>query len=438
MNKRIVIKDLKFVTFVDLKSYVIILFLSIITNLFSQYNENNWIISASFDAVDLYPIGTKVYAPYFPQGEFFEDLFNVSDHWNFGGPSVSISKLIYKGLYFGTEISINRIKKIEGQDNIDFPFYAGEVFVKKTFYFTKKVRPFLKLGYGISGIDRGLFEDTIPFNQYFSKTLSPGLGVQFRITNHFGFEISSSFNKAIDENGITHLRHKASIYLGLGDRDKDGDGVINRKDKCPEIPGLPEFNGCPDNDSDGIPDLEDKCPNQSGEKSNDGCPEENKVLKESKMIPEENEESSFGLVSPTFSQNTTNPKEESYNHERLKSLEVTQEKINANVQVPSFDMGEVPVSELNVVENSKGNNGLEIVAGNFFSVIAGSFRKESNALKMLEKLKGEGFDGASLAKQSREGNYRVAYGRFDSKLKAMQLYYYLTQTLGLEAWYLAE
>ena len=101
-------------------------------------------------------------------------------------------------------------------------------------------------------------------------------------------------------------------------------------------------------------------------------------------------------------------------------------------------MGEVPVSELNVVENSKGNNGLEIVAGNFFSVIAGSFRKESNALKMLKKLKGEGFDGASLAKQSREGHYRVAYGRFDSKRKAMQLYYYLTQTLGLEAWYLAE
>ena len=438
MNKRIVIKDLKFVTFIDLKSYVIILFLSISTNLFSQYNENKWIISASFDAVDLYPIGTKVDAPYFPQGEFFEDLFNVSEHWNLGGPSVSISKLIYKGLYFGTEISINRIKKIEGQDNIDFPFYAGEVFVKKTFYSTKKVRPFLKLGYGISGIDRGLFGDTIPFNQYFSRTLSPGLGVQFRITNHFGFEISSSFNKAIDENGITHLRHKASIYLGLGDRDKDSDGIINRKDKCPKIPGLPEFNGCPDSDSDGIPDLEDKCPNLSGEKANKGCPEENKVLVESKMIPEENEELPLEVVSPTFSQNATNTKEESYNHQRLKSLEVTQEKIKTNEQVASFDMGEVAASELNVVENSKGNTGLENVAGDFFSVIAGSFREKSNALKMLDKLKGEGFDEALLAKQSPEGYYRVAYRRFESKRKAMQLYYFLTQTLKLEAWYLAE
>ena len=134
MNRRIELKDLKFITFVDLKSCVIILLLLISSNLFSQYNENKWIISASFDAVDLYPTGPKVDAPYFPQGEFFEDLFNVSDHWNLGGQSVSISRLIYKGLYFGTEISINRITKIEGQDNIDFPFYAGEVFVKKTFY----------------------------------------------------------------------------------------------------------------------------------------------------------------------------------------------------------------------------------------------------------------------------------------------------------------
>ena len=313
MNKRIVIKDLKFVTFVDLKTYVIILFLSISTNLFSQYNENKWIISASFDAVDLYPTGIKTDAPYYPQGGIFEDLFNVSDHWNFGGPSVSISKLIYKGLYFGTEMSINKIKKIEGQDNFNYTFYGGQVFLKKTFYSTKKTRPFLKLGYGVSGIDRGLFGDTIPFSQYFSKTLSPGFGVHFRITNNFGFEISSSFNKAIDFGGITHLRHKAAIYIGIGDRDRDGDGIINRKDKCPKIPGLPEFNGCPDNDGDGIPDLEDKCPDEPGEKLNNGCPEKDEALDENNLKSDKNKELQLGVVSSTFSKNTTNTKEESGN-----------------------------------------------------------------------------------------------------------------------------
>ena len=68
---------------------------------------------------------------------------------------------------------VNKIKKIEDQDNIDYPYYSGEVFLKKTFNSRKKLRPFIKSGFGISGIDRGLFGDSIPFNQYFSKTLSP-------------------------------------------------------------------------------------------------------------------------------------------------------------------------------------------------------------------------------------------------------------------------
>ena len=317
MNKKIKISNFQFGTSFILKTYIIISLLLFCTNSFSQYNENKWIISASFDAVDLYPTGIKTDAPYYPQGGIFEDLFNVSDHWNFGGPSVSISKLIYKGLYFGTELSINKIKKIEGQDNFDYTFYGGQVFLKKTFYSTKKARPFLKLGYGISGIDRGLFGDTIPFSQYFSKTLSPGFGVHFRITNNFGFEISSSFNKAIDFGGITHLRHKAAIYIGIGDRDRDGDGIINRKDKCPKIPGLPEFNGCPDNDGDGIPDLEDKCPNEPGEKLNNGCPEKDEALDENNLMSDKNKELQIGVVSSTFSKNTTNTKEESGNQEVL-------------------------------------------------------------------------------------------------------------------------
>lgn len=325
--------DLSLPSFFELKSYIIILLLLITTNSFSQYNENKWIISASFDAVDLFPTGPKIDAPYYPQGEFFEDLFNVSDHWNFGGPSISISKLIYKGLYFGAEMSLNKIKKIEGQDNIDYPYYAGQVFLKKTFYSTKKIRPFIKFGYGVSGIDRGLFGDTIPFSQYFSKTLSPGIGVQFRITDHFGFEISSSFNKAIDINGITHLRHKASIYLGIGDRDKDGDGIINRKDKCPKTPGILEFNGCPDSDSDGIPDLEDKCPNEPGEKLNEGCPEKDEVLNENKIIPNKNKEIQLEVVSPTFSVNSTNTKEKSENKVSEDVLGISSsitDKINEN------------------------------------------------------------------------------------------------------------
>ena len=288
--------------------------------LFSQKNENQWIITAGYSAVDLYPSGAEIGRPYFPQGEIFEDFFNVSDHWNFGGPTISISKLISKSFYLGIEMSINDIKKIEGQQKIDFPYYSGEVFVRKTFNNKKRLRPFVKSGFGISGIDRGLFGDSIPFSQYFSKTLSPSFGAQFRITNHIGIEVSSSFNKALDKKGISHLRHNFSVYLGLGDTDKDRDGIINRKDKCPKIPGDPEFNGCPDTDGDGIPDPEDKCPEVSGELVNNGCPEAEDLSDENKTLDDENLKTQIGTESPTISYNISSIDQQS-SEDKLGALE---------------------------------------------------------------------------------------------------------------------
>ncbi len=54
--------------------------------------------------------------------------------------------------------------------------------------------------------------------------------------------------------------------------DTDRDGVPDLEDRCPEVPGLPQFQGCPDGDGDGIPDAEDACPAQPGPKETQGCP----------------------------------------------------------------------------------------------------------------------------------------------------------------------
>lgn len=66
------------------------------------------------------------------------------------------------------------------------------------------------------------------------------------------------------------------IFLGkpvkLAPKDKDGDGVPDKTDKCPGIAGLSEFQGCPDTDKDGLTDAEDGCPAQAGPLDNKGCP----------------------------------------------------------------------------------------------------------------------------------------------------------------------
>jgi outer membrane protein OmpA-like peptidoglycan-associated protein len=55
--------------------------------------------------------------------------------------------------------------------------------------------------------------------------------------------------------------------------DRDGDGVPDLDDACPDVAGKPELRGCPDTDGDGIPDAEDACPTQAGPRETQGCPQ---------------------------------------------------------------------------------------------------------------------------------------------------------------------
>jgi outer membrane protein OmpA-like peptidoglycan-associated protein len=56
--------------------------------------------------------------------------------------------------------------------------------------------------------------------------------------------------------------------------DSDGDGVVDKDDKCPNVVGLTRYQGCPipDTDNDGINDEMDKCPNEAGLAKYNGCP----------------------------------------------------------------------------------------------------------------------------------------------------------------------
>lgn len=119
---------------------------------------------------------------------------------------------------------------------------------------------------------------------------------------------------------------------------------------------------------------------------------------------------------------------------RLESTEQAQKKIKSNVQQASFDLGELASLELNIAVKNKE----DVSKINYFTVIAGSFREKSKADKMLAVLREEGFDDSDFAKQSPEGLFRVAYGRFKTKKEALNLYYFLRFSLQKEAWYLVE
>ena len=62
-------------------------------------------------------------------------------------------------------------------------------------------------------------------------------------------------------------------FGGDGPSDVDGDGIADKRDACPNQPGLKEFKGCADSDGDGIIDDEDNCPLAAGDILYGGCPD---------------------------------------------------------------------------------------------------------------------------------------------------------------------
>ncbi|MBW7868060.1 MAG: OmpA family protein [Brumimicrobium sp.] len=80
-----------------------------------------------------------------------------------------------------------------------------------------------------------------------------------------------------DGDGIPDSEDDCPMTPGLkefnGCPDTDGDGIPDKNDDCPDVAGLPQFNGCPDTDGDGIPDKDDKCPEEAGLAEFNGCPD---------------------------------------------------------------------------------------------------------------------------------------------------------------------
>ncbi len=126
-------------------------------------------------------------------------------------------------------------------------------------------------------------------NAMITAQVGYGLGLTNTVSNNitasWGIYINMSKNKS---SSLVETPDKIQP-ISSSANDSDGDGVVNDKDKCPNVPGLVVNEGCPlnacfscgvnrlnDKDYDGIADDKDKCPDISGPVSNQGCPIDDK------------------------------------------------------------------------------------------------------------------------------------------------------------------
>jgi outer membrane protein OmpA-like peptidoglycan-associated protein len=84
---------------------------------------------------------------------------------------------------------------------------------------------------------------------------------------HFGLRFGVFHDR--EKNKVVRTPPKANVVI-----DSDGDGIPDADDKCPNVPGIAKYQGCPipDTDGDGINDEEDKCPMVAGVAKYQGCP----------------------------------------------------------------------------------------------------------------------------------------------------------------------
>jgi OOP family OmpA-OmpF porin len=185
------------------------------------------------------------------------------------------------------------------------------------------VRPFVLAGYGALSAFPGTYSadgspvggpgsETLPRSRDTDGMFHLGIGAKFPLNEMYGLRLDgrimapAAFMHDVAEIGNEvgyggpDYEILLSAYLGLGgekpappppppppppvvDKDTDGDGILDKNDKCPneaeDKDGFEDEDGCPDldNDQDGIPDTADKCPNEPEDKDgfqdDDGCPD---------------------------------------------------------------------------------------------------------------------------------------------------------------------
>ncbi|TAH42594.1 MAG: OmpA family protein [Bacteroidetes bacterium] len=149
------------------------------------------------------------------------------------------------------------------------------------------------------------FAGALVHTEFFKKTIQPSVTLSYnlKVGRHLSTSLSYSYlNHTFDNVGAglavnvgalqlytvtdniigliapldarnSHIHFGFNLIFGRPKKDRDKDKVTDKKDKCPDIPGLVKLDGCPDKDGDGVADNEDKCPDIAGLKDKQGCPD---------------------------------------------------------------------------------------------------------------------------------------------------------------------
>ncbi|MCG1035372.1 OmpA family protein [Polaribacter sargassicola] len=258
----------------QLKLAIVALFMLVtVSNVSAQDKNNPWVVGFGINTVDV-----RVYDKGF--GDIMDDYFNTSE-WG-GNTLPSISRITvdrYLSNGFGVQLAgaVNKLSTVEVKDDADALFIAIDALAKYDLNYlfgeTGWFDPYVSVGLGYQDLDheQPAFRNSLSGKSDFMYMGNLGFNTWFN--DNLGLNFQTGYSHNFKNSGFDVFKHSVSLVVKFGGNDTDGDGVYDKYDACPEIPGLAEFNGCPDSDGDGVIDSEDACPEVPGLAIMNGCPD---------------------------------------------------------------------------------------------------------------------------------------------------------------------
>ena len=279
----------------NLKLGISALALTVASTVFAQTTTNPWVIGVGAHGVN-HVAQRNNFSNTFSFNNFKENLFGVSKY-SITPPlsKLTVARSLGKGLVLDWQTTVGNVdNKRFGMDKefflmtgLGLQFKAAGLLWDEESWFD----PYLRVGANYlrhdytgltfprtdtkSGEVYGAYnEDGDLTGKANHFTVSTGAGINFWVTKNFGLGVQGDYvTTPVDKSNIANFwQASASLLFRFGNTDRDKDGIPDKDDRCPDTPGLPEFQGCPDTDGDGIPDIDDQCPDVAGPKENNGCP----------------------------------------------------------------------------------------------------------------------------------------------------------------------